>query len=69
MKNEIVRTVAKDAGVKLWQIAERVGITDSNFSRKLRRELPDEERERILRMIDELAAGKGEEDHATNADD
>lgn len=56
MKNEKIRTAAKDAGVKLWQIAERVGLTDSNFSRKLRRELPDEECERILRLIDELAA-------------
>lgn len=56
MKNEKIRTAAKDAGVKLWQIAERVGLTDSNFSRKLRRELADEECERILRLIDELAA-------------
>lgn len=56
MKNEKIRMAAKDAGVKLWQIAERVGLTDSNFSRKLRRELPDEECERILRLIDELAA-------------
>ena len=56
MKNEKIRTAAKDAGVKLWQIAERVGLTDSNFSRKLRRELADEECERSLRLIDELAA-------------
>ena len=60
MKNEKIRTAAKDAGVKLWQIAERVGLTDSNFSRKLRRELPDEERERILRLIDEIAAEREE---------
>lgn len=60
MKNEKIRTAAKDAGVKLWQIAERVGLTDSIFSRKLRRELPDEERKRILRLIDEIAAGREE---------
>ena len=56
MNNLIIRQAAKEEGVHLWQIAERVGITDSNFSRKLRRELPKEERERILRLIDEIAA-------------
>ncbi len=68
MKNLTIRRAAKENGVHLWQIAERVGLTDSNFSRKLRRELPNEERERILQMIDEMAAEKGGEDYATNAD-
>lgn len=39
----------------LWQIADRVGVNDGNFSRKLRRELPDQEREKILEIIKELA--------------
>ena len=56
MKNLDIRHKAKCSGVKLWEIAEGIGITDSNFSRKLRRELPKEERERILRLIDEIAA-------------
>ena len=56
MKNREIRQSAKEKGVYLWQLAECVGLTDSNFSRKLRRELPDEECERILRLIDELAA-------------
>ena len=32
MKNLEVRTAAKSAGVKLWEIAEVLGITDGNFS-------------------------------------
>lgn len=60
MKNQKIRNAAKIKGVKLWQIAERIGLTDSNFSRKLRRELPDEERERILRMIDEIVTEEDE---------
>ena len=36
------------------QIAEALGIADCAFSRKLRRELPDEEKEKILAIIDEL---------------
>ena len=70
MKNEKIRTAAKDAGVKLWQIAERVGLTDSNFSRKLRRELPESERDRLLAIIEAIAAEKrgGTTHDAENAD-
>ena len=46
-----------EAGVKLWQVAERLGINDGNLSRKLRRELPEEEQEKLLEIIRELAAG------------
>lgn len=54
--NMEIRAAAKRAGIFLWQIAERVGVNDGNFSRKLRRELPAEEQEKILSIIDELAA-------------
>lgn len=53
--NADIREAAKSAGVCLWQIAERLGINDGNFSRKLRRELPTEERDKILGIIKELA--------------
>lgn len=48
---------AKEAGVKLWQIAERYGLNDGNFSRKLRHELPSEEKSKILSIISELKEG------------
>ena len=54
--NMEIRTAAKRAGVRLWQVAERVGVNDGNFSRKLRRELPPDEQEKILTIINELAA-------------
>lgn len=56
--NAEIRRAAKSAGVRLWQVAERFGINDGNFSRKLRRELPPEEREKILGIIKDLAAEK-----------
>ena len=56
LANNEIRTAAKRSGVRLWQIAERIGINDGNFSRKLRRELPADEQERILNIIDKLAA-------------
>lgn len=53
-KNKDIRQTAKEQGVYLWQIADRLGIHDSNFSRKLRKELPDKEKERIFQIIDEI---------------
>ncbi len=55
MANEIIRTTAKQAGIKLWVIAEACGMTDSNFSRKLRHELPEEKQAEILSIIKRLS--------------
>lgn len=55
MQNQDVRKAAKSAGVFLWQIAARYGINDGNFSRKLRKELPAEEKQKILGIIESLA--------------
>lgn len=55
MANETIRKEAAKNKVLLWQIAERLGMQDSNFSRKLRHELPDSEQEKIFGIIRELA--------------
>ncbi len=60
MNNKDIRAAAKEAGVFLWQIAEMYGINDGNFSRKLRRELPPEEKKRILGIIKTLAQERQE---------
>ncbi len=57
MKNLDIRTEAKNAGVKLWQIADELGMTDGNFSRKLRKELNPEEKAKIKSIIAELKGG------------
>lgn len=54
--NIAIRRAAKENGVKLWQVAERYGLTDGNFSRKLRRELPEDEQQRIIGIIHDIAA-------------
>lgn len=58
MENNDIKVAAKKAGVRLWQIAEAYGMQDSNFSRKLRKKLPDEEKEKVLEIIDRLAQEK-----------
>lgn len=56
MKNFEIREEAKIRGVRLWEIAMRLGITDGNFSRRLRSEFSPEERERVLQIISAIAA-------------
>lgn len=55
MFNQDIRCAASEAGVKLWQIADALGIADFNFSRKLRKELPQEEKEKIFNIIEQLS--------------
>ena len=58
MANQDLRELATKADVKLWQIADKLGINDGNFSRRLRRELPEADREKIIRIIEELKQGE-----------
>ena len=54
MHNKEIRAAAKNAGIFLWEVAEAYGINDGNFSRKLRKELPKEEKDKIkLLEVDE----------------
>lgn len=52
--NGDIRQAAQSAGVRLWQIAEKLGLSDGNFSRRLRRELSGEEKARIMGIIEQL---------------
>lgn len=58
--NMEIRNAAKKAGIRLWEVAAACGVNDGNFSRKLRQELPQEEKEKILAIIDRLAQEKQE---------
>ena len=55
MNNKEIRNAAGGYGLKLWQVAEAIGMNESAFSRKLRKELPQEEKEKILAVIEKLA--------------
>ena len=51
MKNKDIRQEAQKANVKLWQIAEKLSVTDSTFSKILRKELSTEQKEKIFAII------------------
>lgn len=59
MKNQDIRRAAAEAGIKLWQIADAFGIADCSFSRKLRKELPQDEKEKIFSIIRGLSKEVG----------
>lgn len=59
MVNQDIRRTAAGSGVKLWQIAEALGIADCSLSRKLRRELPAEEKAKIFSIIKQISGEVG----------
>ena len=57
--NQTIRRTAAAAGVRLWQIADRMGYAECYFSRLLRKELPADKQAEILRIIAELEQEAG----------
>ena len=54
MCNTDIKKEIKGAGLYLWQVGFELGLNDGNFSRKLRKELSEEEKARIRFIIEEL---------------
>lgn len=54
MNGADVKKLILDSGVKLWQVAVRWGLTDSNFSRRLRRPFNEEDVKRVKDIVAEL---------------
>lgn len=54
LANRDVRQAVEDANLYLWQVADEIGVTDSTFSRKLRREMDDSEKATIFQAIEKL---------------
>ncbi|MGN0648880.1 MAG: hypothetical protein ACI4KM_00440 [Oscillospiraceae bacterium] len=54
MNGADIKKLILDSGVKLWQVAARWGLTDSNFSRRLRRPFNEEDVKRVKGIVAEL---------------
>ena len=52
--NKEIRLAMGATGVRQWQLAEALELSECYLSRKLRKELPGEEKEKILAVIEEL---------------
>lgn len=56
--NQDIRSAAKLNNVCLWEIAEKLNISEPTMTRKLRRELPAAEKQKFLSIINDIAAEK-----------
>jgi len=54
MNNLDIRKAIETNNFKYWQVANKLQMTDGNFSRMLRIELTKENKERVLKAINEL---------------
>lgn len=61
MNNKKLREYAAGKKVKLWQVAEKFGVSDVAFSKKLRHELSKEDAEQFRLFVDEIANEGGNE--------
>ena len=53
MANIKIRVKMFETGIKQWELAKLMGVSESVLSRKLRDELPEEEQDRIIELIEE----------------
>lgn len=58
MENLEIRRKLKEADLYQWQLAEGMKIAEQTLVRKLRRELPEEEKQKIFAIIEELATAR-----------
>lgn len=53
-----VKQLIKSKGLKCWEVAEKWGLSDGNFSRKLRKPFSEEDVEKLKSIISELICQK-----------
>ena len=65
MNNVKIRTELKKRGLKYWELARIMGISDATLCRRLRDEIPAGEQEKIVKLIRQRAikGGGGENDN------
>lgn len=64
MGNNIrIRDAARKNKVKHWEIAYAPGVSESVLCRKLRRELPADEADKILEVVERISKEKEDVQH------
>ena len=51
MRNKEIRNAMKQKGIAQWKLGELLGVSENTINRKLRKELPEEEKQKILEVI------------------
>ena len=53
MPNYRVRVALMLHNMKNWELAKKMGVSEFTLSRKLREELPEEDQDELVRIIEE----------------
>lgn len=59
MANKGIRDAINAAGIKHWQVADAMGVTDCTFCKWLRKELPPEKQREVMDAIQRVVKQKG----------
>ena len=51
MANQDIKRKIKESGIKMWQIADKLGVSEMTLSRKFRYELIADEKETLKSLI------------------
>lgn len=62
MNNLKIRTAIMSKGLRHWEVADALGISEATFVRMMRHELPDDDRDRILEIIERMQGGATNDD-------
>lgn len=54
MQGAEIKAAILNAGLRIWQVADKFGCAESTFSKKLRYEFSADDTEKVLSIIKEL---------------
>ena len=66
MANNALRQAARESGVKLWELADALDVSEATVTRMLRRELDAEKQSNLLEIINAIAQQKRNAATTTN---
>lgn len=58
--NARIRNACREFNVKLWQVADKLNISDTTFSKKLRKQLSEAETKEIIFIIKSIKRNRDE---------
>lgn len=61
MTGSEVKQLIKSSNLKCWQVADKWGLSDGNFSRKLRKPFNENEVHKLKSIINQLTAERSTE--------
>ena len=58
MRNQDLKDEMRIAGVRQWEVAEAIGVSEMTLVKWMRFELPEDKRQRVLQAIEQIKQSK-----------